>query len=265
MKLPINKFKQALQTNKPQFGLWLGLPDAVCAEICAGAGFDWVVIDSEHAPYSLRDIQRHLQAIEPYDVSALIRPAEGSTSLIKQLLDIGAQTLLIPMVETAEQARQLVRAVHYPPGGIRGVGPSMARAARWNNVDNYIHEANSQICLIVQAETVQSIENLEDIAAVEGIDGVFIGPSDLSASMGHLGNPGHPDVIEIIENSLDIITKAGKAAGILSVDEELAKQYAEQGARFIGVGVDAALLSKATRDLAKRFIPSLNYSSNMKY
>ncbi len=264
MKLPINKFKQTLQNGKAQFGLWLGLPDAICAEICASAGFDWVLIDSEHAPYSLKDIQRHLQAIEPYDVPALIRPAEGSTALIKQLLDIGAQTLLIPMVETAEQARQLVKAVRYPPDGIRGAGPSMARAARWNRVDNYLHEANRQICLIVQVETIEAVNNLADIATVEGIDGVFIGPSDLSASMGHLGNPGHPAVIAAIKNSLDIITSAGKAAGILSVDEKLAKQYVEHGASFIGVGVDAALLSHATQALAKRFIPSLN-DSKMKY
>ncbi|WP_019531340.1 aldolase/citrate lyase family protein [Dasania marina] len=258
MNLPINQFKRKLASGKPQFGLWLGLPDSICAEIGAGAGFDWVLIDAEHAPYSLRDIQNHLSAIEPYKVPAIVRPAEGRTAVLKQLLDVGAQTLLIPMVDTAEQARQLVQDVRYPPQGIRGLGTSMARAARWNRVDDYLNQANKEICLIVQAETTTAMQNLAEIVAVDGVDAVFIGPSDLSASMGHIGNPGHPDVVKAIEEGFKTILAAGKAAGVLAVDEALAKAYVKKGASFVGVGVDAALLSSATRQLANRFIESDN-------
>lgn len=253
MDLPINRFKRALKSGETQYGLWMGLPDSICAEIGAGAGFDWVLIDAEHAPFSVRDVQNHLQAIEPYDVPALVRPAEGQTALLKQLLDVGAQTLLVPMVDTAEQARQLVKAVRYPPEGIRGLGTSMARAARWNGVEGYLQKANSEICLIVQAETQLAMQNLEEIVAVDGVDGVFIGPSDLSASMGRIGDVGHPDVVSAIESGFETILAAGKAAGILAVDENLAKNYAEKGAGFVGVGVDVSLLASSARQLAKRF------------
>ncbi len=256
MKLPLNLFKRALNSERPQYGLWMGLPDTICAEIGASAGFDWVLIDAEHAPYSIRDVHNHLQAIAPYEVPAIVRPAEGRTALLKQLLDVGAQSFLVPMVDTVEQAKQLVQDVRYPPDGIRGLGASMARAARWNRVEGYLQHANEEICLIVQAETTTAMNNLKDIVAVEGIDGVFIGPSDLSASMGHIGNPGHPDVVAAIESGFESILAAGKAAGVLAVDAELAKHYADKGASFIGVGVDAALLSSATRQLANQFIGS---------
>ena len=254
MDLPINLFKRKIKTSQTQFGLWMGLPNAICAEIGAGAGFDWLLIDAEHAPYDLKDIQSHLQAIAPYQVPALVRPAEGRTALLKQLLDVGAQSLLIPMVDTAEQARQLVQDVRYPPAGIRGLGTSMARAARWNTVDAYLQKANEEICLIVQAETVTAMNNLEEIVAVEGVDGVFIGPSDLSASMGYIGKPGHPEVVAAIEKGFEIIKAAGKAAGVLAVDPKLARDFARKGASFVGVGVDAALLVNATRALAAEFI-----------
>lgn len=247
-------FKSRLREGNPQYGLWLGLPDSICAEIGASAGFDWVLVDAEHAPYTIRDIHNHLQAIEPYQVPAIVRPPEGRTSVIKQLLDVGAQTLLIPMVDTVEQAQQLVLDVRYPPGGVRGLGTSMARAARWNRIDDYAQRANDEICLLVQAETTTALINLEEIVAVDGIDGVFIGPSDLSASMGYLGQPGHPKVVEAIEAAFSTILSAGKAVGILAVDQELAHHYAHLGASFIGVGVDAALLSNETRRLAKQFI-----------
>jgi len=253
MDFPINRFKRAIQTGQPQFGLWLGLPDTSCAEICATAGFDWLLIDGEHAPYDVPGIMAQLQAIAPYDVPALVRRVEGSTALLKQLLDVGAQSLLVPMVDTAEQARQLVQAVRYPPQGIRGLGTSMARAARWNGVSGYLDKANDEICLIVQAETTTAMANLEEIVAVEGVDAVFIGPSDLSASMGHLGNPGHPDVVAAIAQGFETIKAAGKAAGVLAVDPNLARAYADMGASFVGVGVDASLLAGAARQLAKNF------------
>jgi len=224
------------------------------AEIGAGAGFDWLLIDAEHGPFDIKTIMSHLQAIEPYEVPALVRPVEGSTALIKQLLDIGAQTLLVPMVNTADQAQQIVSAAKYPPQGIRGLGTSMARAANWNRTVDYLNLANDQICVLVQIETLEGLQNIEAISNVEGVDGVFIGPSDLSAAMGHIGNPAHADVVAAIENGFDVIQRAGKHSGVLAVTKELAQKYIDAGAKFVGVGVDAALLANATRELAGQFI-----------
>lgn len=253
MKLPINQFKQRLKQNDPLWGLWLGLPDASCAEIVAGAGFDWLLIDAEHAPFELDTIMRHLQAIAPYDVSAIVRPEEGRTALLKRILDIGAQTLLIPMCDTAKQAKELVQAVKYPPQGIRGLGSSLARAANWNRIPEYLHNANDEICLIVQVETVTAMQNLDEIVNVDGVDAVFIGPSDLSASMGYVGNPDHPDVVAAIERGLATINAAGKAGGLLCINPEKAQHYAEKGAKFVGVGVDTLLLSQGAKQLADKF------------
>jgi 4-hydroxy-2-oxoheptanedioate aldolase len=253
MELPKNRFKQGLASGQPQYGLWLGLPDNSAAEIAAVAGFDWLLIDGEHAPFDLRTIMSHLQAMAPYDVAPIVRCVEGSTALIKQLLDIGAQTLLVPMVETAEQAEQLVQAVRYPPQGIRGLGTSLARAARWNQVPGYLKKANDEICLIVQVETANAMNNLDAILAVEGVDGVFIGPSDLSASMGYIGDAGNPVVVETINTGLNKIRAAGKYAGLLCLDPSLAQNYVEQGANFVGVGVDTMILANETRKLAQRF------------
>ncbi|MGB1238348.1 MAG: 4-hydroxy-2-oxoheptanedioate aldolase [Pseudomonadales bacterium] len=251
--LPVNQFKAALKGDTPLWGLWMGLPDASCAEILAGAGFDWLLIDGEHAPFELDSTMRHLQAMAPYPVSPIVRPEEGRTALLKRLLDIGAQTLLVPMCDSAEQARELVRAVKYPPQGIRGLGSSLARAAKWNAVPNYLHRANEEVCLIVQAETATAMENLAEIAAVDGVDAVFIGPSDLSASMGHVGNPDHPEVVEAIERGIATINAAGKAAGLLCINAAKAQGYVEKGAKFVGVGVDTLLLGNAAKALAKQF------------
>jgi 4-hydroxy-2-oxoheptanedioate aldolase len=253
MELPKNPFKQGLASGQPQYGLWLGLPDNSAAEIAAVAGFDWLLIDGEHAPFDLRTIMSHLQAMAPYEVAPIVRCVEGNTALIKQLLDIGVQTLLVPMVETAEQAEQLVRAVRYPPAGIRGLGTSLARAARWNQVPGYLKKANDEICLIVQVETASAMENLDAILQVEGVDGVFIGPSDLSASMGYIGDAGNPVVVETINTGLNKIRAAGKYAGLLCLDPSLAQNYVEQGANFVGVGVDTMILANETRKLAQRF------------
>lgn len=253
MDLPINQFKAALKTDQVQYGLWLGLPDATCAELLAGAGFDWLLIDGEHSPFELDTMMRHLQAMAPYPVSAIIRPEEGRTSLIKRILDIGAQTLLIPMCDTAEQAREIVQAAKYPPQGIRGLGSSLARAANWNRTPQYVQKANDEICVIVQAETTTAMQNLPEIAAVEGVDAVFIGPSDLSASMGYIGNPDHPDVVAAIEQGIATINAAGKAAGLLSMNKEKAQHYISKGAKFVGVGVDTLLLSQSAKKLAESF------------
>ena len=253
MKIQHNAFKRALKGEKPLYGLWLGIPHSSCAEMAAGAGFDWLLIDTEHAPYSVMDVQHHLQAIAPYDVPAIVRPVEGRTAILKQLLDVGTQTFLIPMVDTAEHAEQLVKDLRYPPQGIRGLGTSMARAAHWNGTLDYLHKANEEICLIVQAESTTAIDNLEKIVAVDGVDAVFIGPSDLSASMGHIGNPGHPEVVAAIEKGFATIKAAGKAAGVLAVDPKLAEHYVSLGANFVGVGVDASLLAASVRQLARQY------------
>ncbi|NMY95799.1 4-hydroxy-2-oxoheptanedioate aldolase [Pseudomonas proteolytica] len=253
MDIPINRFKQRLNSGDAQIGLWLGLADAYCAELAANAGFDWLLIDGEHAPNDLRGMLGQLQAVAPYASEAVIRPVIGDTALIKQVLDIGAQTLLVPMVESAAQARELVRAMRYPPQGIRGVGSALARASRWNSIDGYLDQADAQMCLLVQIESLQGLANLDAIAAVEGVDGVFIGPADLSASMGHRGNPGHPDVQAAIEDAIARIRQAGKAAGILSADEKLARRYIELGAGFVAVGVDTTVLMRGLQGLVGKF------------
>ena len=264
MKTPVNTFKQALAEGRPQIGLWLGLADAYCAEILAGAGYDWLLIDGEHAPNDVRSILAQLQAIDsarhalPHlPTQAVARVPVGETALIKQYLDIGVQTILVPMVDTAEDATRLVQAMRYPQadgqGGIRGMGSALARASRWQRHPDYIHEANAQACLLVQAETVQAMRNLDAIAATPGVDGVFIGPADLSASMGHPGNPGHPDVQAAIRDGIARIRAAGKAPGILATAEAQARQWLDAGALFVAVGVDTMLLSAAASELLARF------------
>lgn len=256
MQTPFNPFKQALAEKRPQIGLWLGLADHYTAEICAGAGFDWLLIDGEHSPNDLRSILQQAQVIAAYPgTHAIARVPVGhgdvGTALIKQYLDLGLQTLLVPMVDTAQQASALVGAMRYPPGGVRGMGG--ARASRWGRYPGYAKEANDQSCLLVQAETREALDNLDAIAAVEGVDGIFIGPADLSASLGHVGDPGHPQVQAAIVDAISRINKAGKAAGILSPDEALARSYLELGATFVAVGLDTNLLAKATSALAARF------------
>lgn len=253
MDMPVNTFKLRLQSGEAQIGLWLGLADPYCAELAANAGFDWLLIDGEHAPNDLPGMLGQLQAVAPYPSHPVIRLVIGDTAMIKQVLDIGVQTLLVPMVESAEQARELVRAMHYPPKGVRGVGSALARASRWNSIPGYLDKADEQMCLLVQIENQEGLANLDAIAAVEGVDGVFIGPADLSASMGFRGNPGHPEVQAAIEDAIARIQKAGKAAGILSADQKLAKRYIELGAAFVAVGVDTTVLMRGLQTLAATF------------
>jgi len=259
MQTPDNPFKNALNTDSVQIGLWLGLADPYAAELCAGSGFDWLLVDGEHAPNDLRGMLATLQAIASGAALAsrvsqpVVRITQGNTALIKQVLEIGAPTILVPMVENAAQARELVRAMRYPPHGVRGVGSGLARSSRWNAFPNYLHEANERVCLLVQVETVSALEHLDEIAAVEGVDGVFIGPADLAASMGYLGQPGHPEVCKAIDLAVERIIRAGKPPGILCTNETLARQYIAQGVRFIALGVDTTLLAQATRALAARF------------
>lgn len=248
-----NTFKVALSRGDTLYGFWLALADAYSAEVCAGAGFDWLVIDGEHAPNDLRSILRQLQAVAPYPSAPVVRPPVGDPVLIKQLLDIGARNLLIPMVETATQARELVAATRYPPRGIRGVGSALARASAFSRDAEYLQHADEGVCLLLQVESATALEVLDEIAAVEGVDGVFVGPADLAASFGHLGNPGHPEVQAAIRVAAGRIRAAGKAAGILATDEGAARRYLEWGYSFVAVGVDVTLLARATTALANRF------------
>ena len=253
MDVPSNSFKRAIRNGNRQIGLWLALGDATSAELCAAAGFDWLLLDAEHGPNDLRSLLAQLQAIAPYKTHPIVRPRVGDTHLIKQILEIGTQTLLIPMVESAEQAASLVAAMQYPPQGVRGVGAVLGRSSRWNRIPDYLKQAGDEMCLLVQIETQRGIDNLSAIASVPGVDGVFIGPADLSASMGHLGDMTHPDVLAAIERCIVAIRAANKAAGILTGDETLVQRYLQLGCTFVAVGADTILLSQAADRLAARF------------
>lgn len=253
MDLLTNSFKQALRDREPQIGLWAGLASAYTSEILAGAGFDWLLIDGEHAPNTLDSTLAQLQSVAAYPVAPVVRPAWNDPVQIKQILDTGAQTVLVPMIQSAEEAAGAVAAVRYPPQGIRGVGSALARASRWNRIPNYLERANDEMCVLVQIETPAGIEALDAILAVDGVDGVFIGPADLSASMGYLGQPEHPEVEKTIDDAIARIVRSGKAAGILHSGVAQAKHYLSLGATFVAVGVDAVLLARAAEALAGEF------------
>ncbi len=253
MQTPINTFKQALRQRRAQIGLWMGMASELSTEICAGAGFDWLLLDGEHTPNDLHSMLTQLQTIAGYNSQPVCRIPVGETALIKQYLDLGVPNLLVPMVDTPEQAHALVQACRYPPQGIRGMAG--ARASRWGRYPRYAHEANEQICLLVQVETRLALSNLDAIAAIDGIDGVFIGPSDLSASMGHVGNPAHPEVQSAIEDAFARILQAGKAPGILTNDAALNKRYLELGALFVAVGIDTQILMHGITALIDQFKP----------
>ena len=248
-----NPFKERLRKGEVQIGLWLSSTTSYMAEIAATSGYDWLLIDGEHAPSDLRTTLSQLQSIAAYPSQAVVRPPIGSVQLIKQLLDIGAQTLLIPMVETVEQAELMVKAVRYPPEGIRGVGAALARATRWNSIPDYYAKAHENICLLIQIESVTGLENLDEILKVDGIDGVFIGAVDLSATMGYQGNPNHPEVQKAVIDAIQRIRASGKAAGILSTAHEVTQKYIDLGTEFVAVGVDTSVLMNSLRELLAKY------------
>ncbi len=252
MPVPVNEFKMALAQKQPQIGCWLGLADGYAAELMGTAGFDWLVIDGEHAPNDLRSMRDQLMSLAASDSHPVLRLPIGETWMVKQALDAGAQTLLIPMVETAEQARAMVAACHYPPNGVRGVGASLARASQFGAIPDYLQTAGDQICLLLQVESKRALENLDEILAVEGVDGVFVGPADLAADMGHLGNAGAPEVQKAIDATLQRITASGRAAGVLSTDLKQVQHYLELGALFVAAGIDVTLLAQAARAVSAR-------------
>ena len=253
MPAPRNEFKAALARGERQIGCWLGLANPYTAELMGTAGFDWLLIDGEHAPNDLRSIMAQLQVLEASPSHSVVRLPIGETWMIKQVLDIGAQNLLVPMVESAEQAAQLVRAVRYPPKGVRGVGAALARASKFSGIPDYLTTADAEICLLVQVENRAGLAALDGILALDGIDGVFIGPSDLAADMGHIGKPSTQEVQDAIADAVARIKQAGKAAGILATDPETAAKYAGLGVTFLAVGLDVTLLAGAARKLATQY------------
>lgn len=251
MPAPKNPFKAALKAGQPQMGCWLGMADPYVAGISGGAGFDWLVIDAEHAPNDLRSILAQLQVLAASDSHAVVRPPIGEAWIIKQLLDAGAQTLLIPMVESAAQARDLVRAVTYPPHGMRGVGSALARASNFSGISDYLTTARDEICLLVQIENRAGMAALDEILEIEGIDGVFIGPADLAADMGFIGNAGAPEVEKAVLEAMQKIVASGKAAGILTLNTDMQKACLKVGATFVATQIDVTLFATAMRAAAK--------------
>lgn len=252
MDLPMNAFKRALREGRPQIGLWSVLANASVAELLGASGYDWLLIDMEHAPNELPAVQAQLQALRGSATTPIVRPPWNDMVWVKRVLDLGAQTLLIPYVQTAEAAAQAVAYMRYPPAGRRGVAGG-TRATQWGRVRDYYKRVEEELCLLVQVESRQGLENLDAIAAIPGVDGIFIGPADLSADMGHLGDPQHPDVQAAIEDAVRRIRAAGKAAGILARGEEGARRWLSAGCLFVAVGVDASLLAQAADGLAAKF------------
>ena len=247
-----NAFKAALAAGKLQIGIWSSLCSNIAADILSDSGFDWILLDTEHSPNEIPDLVGQLQAVRGGTATPIIRPAWNDAVLAKRALDIGAQTLLFPYVQNAEEAKRAVESTRYPPQGIRGVSVA-ARASRYGRTPGYLGKANTEICVLVQVETRAALNELEAIARVDGVDGVFIGPSDLAASLGHIGNPAHADVQAAIKDAVDRLKKAGKPAGILTGNEDEARRYIEWGFLFVAVGADVGLLAKNADALAKKF------------
>lgn len=242
------------EADRPLVGMWVCSGSPLIAEICAGSGLDWLLIDGEHGPNGLESILAQLQAVAGYPITPLVRAPSGDTALIKQFLDLGVQNLLIPMVNTASEARAVVSAVRYPPRGVRGVGSALARAARWNRVDNYLGRADEYVSLFVQIETADAVANAAEIASVDGVDGVFVGPSDLAASMGFLGQQEHPEVVTAVERTIRTVAELGIPVGVNAFDPNVAERYLAAGAHFALVGADVALLARSSEALAAAYI-----------
>ncbi|MBL3687519.1 2-dehydro-3-deoxyglucarate aldolase [Leucobacter zeae] len=258
--LPPTLRERLADADRPLIGLWACAGSPVTAEIVAGSGCDWVLLDAEHSPNGIESVLAQLHAMSAYPVAPLVRPPFGDTVLIKQYLDLGAQNLLIPMVDSAEQAAEIVRAVRYPDGsvggGVRGVGSALARSARWNRVDGYLARAGGTISLTVQIESATAVGDVERIVAVDGVDAIFVGPSDLAASMGLLGQQNHPDVVAGVLRAIEAGVAAGKPVGVNAFVPADADRYLAAGASFVAVGADVAILARQTEALVERFTPA---------
>jgi 4-hydroxy-2-oxoheptanedioate aldolase len=249
-----NRWTQRIGGARPRFGLWVASGSGYVTEICAGSGIDWVLLDQEHAPNDLRTTLEQLQVLAGYpDVDVVVRPPSADPVSIKQLLDIGAQNIIVPMIDGPGEAAAAVAATRYPPAGVRGVGSALARASRWNRISDYLVTADDGVSLTVQVESTAGLAALGDIVDVDGVDAVFIGPADLAASMGRLGQPEHPDVVTAIENALVTIVEHRKSAGVNAFNESIGRRYLDAGVSFVLVGADVALLARGAEELAAKY------------
>jgi 4-hydroxy-2-oxoheptanedioate aldolase len=255
MDLPQNPFKRALKAGKAQIGLWSTLSSSYTVEVVAGAGFDWLLLDSEHSPVDIENLLTQLQAAAPYASHPIVRVPWNDMVNMKRVLDIGAQSFLVPYVQNVEEARNAVAYTRYPPAGVRGVAGT-TRATRFGRVKDYAKRAHEEICVLVQVETQSALQNIEAICGIDGVDGVFIGPADLHASLGHAGETANPKVKPLIDDAIRRIRKAGKAPGILTPNEADARHWLECGALFVAVGSDAGILARGADALAAKFKPS---------
>ena len=253
VELPDNFAKRVTDSDSAQVGLFISSGSETNAEIAASAGFDWLLIDAEHSPYGLETVTSLLRTVAAYPATPVVRIPVNDTVLIKQYLDLGAQNLMVPMVHNAEQAEKAVAAMHYPPRGVRGIGAALARSSRFNGVDDYLNKASETVSLTVQVESAEAVENAAEIAAVDGVDAIFIGPSDLAASMGLLGQQQHPDVLAAVDKTFKAVRDAGKLVGINAFNLEQAQAYIDAGASFVCVGADVQQLESATRALVEKF------------
>jgi 4-hydroxy-2-oxoheptanedioate aldolase len=252
MDIAPNPLKRALKAGKLQIGVWHSLSSHLAVEILADSGFDWILLDTEHAPNELPMVHTQLQATVGGTAHPVVRPAWNDQVLIKRLLDIGTQSLLIPYIETEEEAKRAVASTRYPPRGVRGFA-SQSRASRYGRIKDYFGRAHEELCVLLQVESQLGLENLEKIAKVDGVDGVFVGPGDLSAALGYLGKPGHPEVVQVIDGAIERIRACGSVAGVLTGDAALAQHYIDQGCLFTAVGADLGLLASGAEQLAAKF------------
>ena len=250
-----NPFKEKLKTDEVQYGLWLDIPSAYTAEIAAACGYDWLVLDGEHSPYTITDMLAQLRAVAPYSGHPIVRLLEGGDAPIKQILDVGAKSVMIPMVDTAEQASSLVKAMRYPPEGVRGTAAVVARASRWNRVPDYMTRVNESLCLILQAESVTGMANLEAVCSTEGVDAIFIGPVDLATSMGFNGDVSRPEVQREVERGIKLVRSKGKGVGVFALNPEFADRCVAWGANMVAIACDALALSAALEEKLDRFRP----------
>ncbi|MBO3664937.1 HpcH/HpaI aldolase family protein [Microbacterium stercoris] len=265
MQLPVTLRHRLAEADRALYGGWVSSGSPVIAEIMAGSGLDWLLIDMEHGPIGLAEVQSMLQAAAAYPVTTVVRVPANDAVWIKQVLDLGAQTIMVPMVSTAADAEAAVAHASYPPRGHRGVGNALARSGRWNRVDGYLQHAAEHTSVIVQIETAEGVDNAEAIASVDGIDGVFVGPSDLAASLGLIGQQTHPDVTAAVERAFAGARAAGTPVGVNAFVEQAARSYVEAGARFVLVGADVSLAARGAERLAATFIPSPGPSARGSY
>jgi 4-hydroxy-2-oxoheptanedioate aldolase len=253
MELPVNRFKKTLKEGKQQYGAWHTMGGGLQAEILVAAGYDWILIDSEHGVMEVADIVPALQALTGFpDCAPVVRVAENDAALIKRHLDQGAQTIMVPMINSAEEARAAVAAMRFAPQGVRGMN-GVTRASRFGAIKDYVARAHEELCLIVQIESVAGMEALEEIAAVPEVDAIFIGPADLAADMGFPGNTAAPEVEAAVLDCFVRLDKVGMPAGILTLNDETLKRYIEAGSRFTALGIDGVWLLKIAREVLGRF------------